>query len=104
MEMLATEIAGQMGSIDGLINNAGVIQTLLPMLELTVEQIERVLRINLHGAIYMCRAFTHTVAGISRENDPSSCACPYKRVWDLICMSMYSQPRLAKTRGRVVKF
>ena len=51
------------GQVDGLINNAGIIQPFEPFLELDEAAIERVLHVNLYGVIYMCRAFLpHLIA------------------------------------------
>lgn len=45
------------GVIDGLINNAGIIQPFVRVNDLEFDAIERVLNINLYGLIYMTKAF-----------------------------------------------
>lgn len=45
------------GTIDGLINNAGIIQPFVKFNELEYKAIERVLNVNLYGVIYMTKAF-----------------------------------------------
>jgi short-subunit dehydrogenase len=44
------------GAIDGLINNAGIIQPFVPINELEIETIERVMNINFYGTLYMTKA------------------------------------------------
>jgi short-subunit dehydrogenase len=45
------------GTVDGLINNAGIIQPFVKFNDLQFTDIERVLNINLYGVLYMTRAF-----------------------------------------------
>lgn len=45
------------GTVDSLINNAGIIQPFVKLADLDDKTIERVLNINLYGVIYMTRAF-----------------------------------------------
>lgn len=45
------------GTVDGLINNAGIIQPFVRLNDLKFEAIERVLNVNLYGVIYMTKAF-----------------------------------------------
>lgn len=45
------------GAVDGLINNAGIIQPFVRLNELNYEAINRVLDVNLYGVIYMTKAF-----------------------------------------------
>ena len=45
------------GTVDGLINNAGIIQPFVKLADLDDKIIERVLNVNLYGVIYMTRAF-----------------------------------------------
>jgi short-subunit dehydrogenase len=44
------------GAVDGLINNAGIIQPFVRINDLSYEAIERVLNVNLYGVIYMTKA------------------------------------------------
>ena len=45
------------GTIDSIINNAGIIQPFVRFAELELGAIERVLNVNLYGVIYMIKAF-----------------------------------------------
>ena len=45
------------GVIDVLINNAGVIQPFVPLVELDLEVVDRMVDVNLHGTVNMCKAF-----------------------------------------------
>ncbi|MDN3656610.1 SDR family NAD(P)-dependent oxidoreductase [Ferruginibacter paludis] len=43
--------------VDGLINNAGIIQPFVKLNELGYEEIERVIKVNFYGTLYMTKAF-----------------------------------------------
>lgn len=45
------------GGVDGLINNAGIIQPFVPVAELDIATIHRVLDVNLMGTVHMVQAF-----------------------------------------------
>ncbi len=45
------------GSVDGLINNAGIIQPFVRMNDLTFEQMDRVMNVNFYGALNMTKTF-----------------------------------------------
>ena len=45
------------GSVDGLINNAGIIQPFVRMNDLTFEQMDRVMNVNFYGALAMTKTF-----------------------------------------------
>ncbi len=55
VEEVVADIAGKRGPISGLVSNAGVL-TVVPVLELTIEQWRRTLDINLTGAFICARA------------------------------------------------
>ena len=57
VEALPAAVIEQHGAVDGLINNAGIIQPFVLINELDYAAIERVLNINLYGIIYMTKAF-----------------------------------------------
>lgn len=57
VETLPGEVLAAHGSVDGLINNAGIIQPFIRVNDLTYDQIERVMNINFYGTIYMVKAF-----------------------------------------------
>lgn len=44
------------GTIDGIINNAGIIQKFIPINELSIEDINRVMNVNFYGTVYMTKA------------------------------------------------
>lgn len=54
---LPQEIAAEHGTIDGLVHVAGIIQRFVPVRELTIEDIDTVLDVNLWGTIYINKAF-----------------------------------------------
>ena len=57
VETLPEEILKANGHVDGLINNAGIIQPFVRVSDLEYEAIERVLNYNFYGQIYMTKAF-----------------------------------------------
>ena len=59
---LPAEVAAIHGTVDGLINNAGIIQPFLPVAELDDATIERVLDVNLMGTLHMVQAFLPVLA------------------------------------------
>lgn len=44
-------------AVDGLVNVAGIIHRFVPIRDLSVEEIERVVAVNFWGTVYMCKAF-----------------------------------------------
>lgn len=54
---LPVQVEEHFGSVDGLINNAGIVQPFLRLNELDLMTIERVIRVNLLGPIYVTKAF-----------------------------------------------
>ena len=59
---LPAEVVAIHGTVDGLINNAGVIQPFVPVAELDDATIERVLDVNLMGTLHMVQAFLPVLA------------------------------------------
>jgi short-subunit dehydrogenase len=57
VQSLPDKIKKEIGPIDGLINNAGIIQPFVKVLDLTEEQIHRVMNVNFFGLLSMTRAF-----------------------------------------------
>jgi short-subunit dehydrogenase len=53
----ADEIITSFGSIDGLINNAGIIQPFVKVNDLNLNDIERVMNVNFYGTLFMIKAF-----------------------------------------------
>jgi short-subunit dehydrogenase len=57
VEKLPEEIIAVHGCIDGIINNAGIIQPFHSVNDLEYEQIQRVMDVNFYGTLYMCKSF-----------------------------------------------
>ena len=53
----ADEIVTFYGSIDGLINNAGIIQPFVKVNDLKFNDIEKVMNVNFYGTLFMIKAF-----------------------------------------------
>jgi short-subunit dehydrogenase len=54
---LRAELLTKMGGIDGIINNAGIIQPFVPVSMLDDHTIERVMQVNFYGTLHMVRTF-----------------------------------------------
>ena len=57
VEIFAKELIQEFGMIDGLINNAGIIQPFIPINDLDYDQINRVMNVNFFGTVYLTKAF-----------------------------------------------
>lgn len=57
VEALPGQVEERFGQVDGVINNAGIIQPFVRLNDLTYEQIDRVLDVNFRGVLYMTKAF-----------------------------------------------
>ncbi len=57
VEALPAGVIAAHGTVDAIINNAGIIQPFVRLNDLSYEAIERVLNVNLYGVIYMTKAF-----------------------------------------------
>lgn len=57
IEALRPAVVEAHGVVDGVVNNAGIIQPFIPLQDLDYGAIERVLNINLYGTIYMVKTF-----------------------------------------------
>jgi NAD(P)-dependent dehydrogenase (short-subunit alcohol dehydrogenase family) len=57
VEHLVHQIEQQLGQVDWIYNNAGIIGDLAPVWELTPSQINRVMEVNLYGMIHIIRSF-----------------------------------------------
>ncbi len=56
-DALPNEVLKHFGKVDGLINNAGIIQPFKHVNELDFEQIQRVININFYGTLFLTKAF-----------------------------------------------
>lgn len=54
---LPGKVIERFGTVDGLINNAGIVQPFVRLNDLDYEVIERVFRVNLFGVIFLTKAF-----------------------------------------------
>ncbi len=57
VEALPIAVIAAHGTVDGIVNNAGIIQPFVRLNDLQYDAIERVLNVNLYGVIYMTKAF-----------------------------------------------
>lgn len=57
IEGLAEKVISKFGHVDGIINNAGIIQPFIKVNELSYEVIERVMNINFYGTLYLIKTF-----------------------------------------------
>ena len=57
VEALPDQVIKAHGSVDGLINNAGIIQPFVRLNELTFPQIEKTMNVNFFGMLYMTKTF-----------------------------------------------
>lgn len=57
VEEFPVEVLEKHGQIDGIINNAGIIQPFIKVADLDYEVIERIVNINFYGTLYMIKAF-----------------------------------------------
>lgn len=55
--LLPQQVQERWGAVDGLINNAGIIQPFVRVKDLEYPAIERVMRVNFYGMLYMTKAF-----------------------------------------------
>jgi short-subunit dehydrogenase len=54
---LPEEVISRHGVVDGIINNAGIIQPFVKVKDLDYDVIERVMNVNFYGTLYMTKAF-----------------------------------------------
>lgn len=57
VEALVDQVTALHGNVDGLINNAGIIQPFVLFNDLTYPQIERIMNVNFNGLLYMTKTF-----------------------------------------------
>ena len=57
VEKLLNDAIVQFGCVDGIINNAGIIQPFVKVNDLNYELIQRVMNINFYGTLYMIKTF-----------------------------------------------
>lgn len=54
---LVKEVLAHHGCVDGIINNAGIVQPFVPLSELSDESIDRLINVNIYGVLNITRAF-----------------------------------------------
>jgi len=57
VEGLLEKVISKLGAVDGIINNAGIIQPFIKVNDLSYEVIERVMNINFYGTLYLIKTF-----------------------------------------------
>ncbi len=57
VEKLPEEVIAAHGSVDAIINNAGIIQPFVRINDLSYDVVERVMNVNFYGTLYMIKAF-----------------------------------------------
>lgn len=57
VEALPQQVLAAFGQVDGIINNAGIIQPFVRIADLDYDVIERVINVNLYGTIHVLKAF-----------------------------------------------
>ncbi|MCF6409556.1 SDR family NAD(P)-dependent oxidoreductase [Pseudalkalibacillus salsuginis] len=57
VEALPEQVISQHGAVDGIINNAGIIQPFVNIQDLDYEKIRLVMDVNFYGTLYMAKAF-----------------------------------------------
>lgn len=62
VEALPEAVTEAHGQVDGLVNVAGIIHRFVPVAELEVTEIERVLAVNFWGTVYLTKAFLPALA------------------------------------------
>ena len=54
---LPAKVSASLGEVDGLVNNAGIIQPFVPINELSLDDAHRVMRVNFDGPLALIKAF-----------------------------------------------
>jgi NAD(P)-dependent dehydrogenase (short-subunit alcohol dehydrogenase family) len=57
VDALPAQVISRFGAVDGIINNAGIIQPFVRLKDLDYAAIDRVMNVNLFGTLYMTKAF-----------------------------------------------
>jgi short-subunit dehydrogenase len=57
VEGLPSKVIKHFGAVDGIINNAGIIQHFIPVNDLSFDEINRVFNVNFFGTLYLTKAF-----------------------------------------------
>ncbi len=57
VEKLPEQVVAHFGAVDGIINNAGIIQKFIPVNDLSIEDMEKVMNVNFYGTVFITKAF-----------------------------------------------
>lgn len=57
VEKLPEAVIQHHGAVDGIINNAGIIQPFIDVKDLDYDKIERIMNVNFYGSLYMIKSF-----------------------------------------------
>ncbi len=57
VENLPQQIIAHHGTVDGIINNAGIIQPFIPVNDLSYDRIQKIMGVNFYGTLYMIKSF-----------------------------------------------
>ncbi len=57
VEALPEQVIAKHGQVDGIINNAGIIQPFVRVNDLDYDAIDRVMKVNFYGTLYMVKSF-----------------------------------------------
>jgi short-subunit dehydrogenase len=57
VETMANEAIAHFGVVDGIINNAGIIQPFIKINDLSYEEIDRIFQVNFYGTLYVTKSF-----------------------------------------------
>lgn len=57
VEALPERVIADLGQVDGVVNVAGIIQRFVPITDLAIDEIERVMAVNFWGTLYVDKAF-----------------------------------------------
>jgi short-subunit dehydrogenase len=57
VEALPNQVIQHFGAVDGIINNAGIIQHFIPVNDLGYDEINKVFNVNFFGTLYLTKAF-----------------------------------------------
>lgn len=57
VEKLPQEVIAKQGQVDGVINNAGIIQPFVRVNDIDFDAVDRVMKVNFYGTLYMVKAF-----------------------------------------------
>ncbi len=101
MSQFAEDAAQKLGPLDLWVNNAGVLDPVKKLRDLTPEELQRHLDVNLFGVLYGSQAFLRQVVGREGEgvllNISSGAAWSGYAGWGAYCMGKAAMDRLTET-------